>query len=461
MPQIKVLQQLTKTNLNIVGTVAGDPVVLDGATTFSAQIVSTGTGFDAHIFDNGTQAELSLQDIDYTSVDRGGNAITIAYTGGGTAGAEVVSVVSDAISVQIQNGVSTADDIVTAIENSVPASDLVTCVSTGSDGTITWTNLTDAAFSGMTGILQKTGGGADWNAGAFSSSVIATKGNFSFRVLASGVSKGWSGGLSATNPAGDFNVPAYSFLMDAATWQVVESGSGGLSGPHAYATNDILEIRVAGGVVGYYQNNVLIYTSLVSYPGNLYPTVCAFGPESQDLGDEFLLTQGQVIVSATHLTGGVDSDVDADTSTIEITGHGYQTGLLVTLTSTGTLPDGLAPATDYYVIVIDADHIQLAATVDDALAGIPISITTEGSEDGVDTITPTVAAGSCTFQLSNDALNVSPVNWTNAGGGGNLLGADPLIVEKAAPLGNWGRIRYTTTAGSISATAVIVTKGPN
>jgi hypothetical protein len=65
---------------------------------------------------------------EYLAVTAGaaGNSITVAYIGGGTAGAEVVTVVGTAITVQIQNGVSTANQVRTAVTASVPASALVT-----------------------------------------------------------------------------------------------------------------------------------------------------------------------------------------------------------------------------------------------------------------------------------------------------------------------------------------------
>jgi hypothetical protein len=73
-------------------------------------------------------AFVSIQDITYTAVALGtsGNAITVAYTTGGTAGAEVVTVISNAISVQIASGASTASQIVAAIKASTAASALVT-----------------------------------------------------------------------------------------------------------------------------------------------------------------------------------------------------------------------------------------------------------------------------------------------------------------------------------------------
>lgn len=78
-------------------------------------------------------ASLVVQDLTYTAdtAGTGGNAITIAYTTGGTAGAEVVSVVGNAISVQIESGVSTATQIKTAVDASGPASALVNVTVSG------------------------------------------------------------------------------------------------------------------------------------------------------------------------------------------------------------------------------------------------------------------------------------------------------------------------------------------
>lgn len=83
------------------------------------------------------KASRVIQDITYTALVRGlaGNSITVAYTAGGTAGAEVVTVTGTAISVQIQTGVSTATQVRAAVLASVPAVALITPVITGTAGT--------------------------------------------------------------------------------------------------------------------------------------------------------------------------------------------------------------------------------------------------------------------------------------------------------------------------------------
>lgn len=70
-------------------------------------------------------AAVTIQDLIYTAKASGGEAITIAYTTGGTAGSEVVTVVGNAISVQIESGVSTATQVKAAIDGDVDAAALV------------------------------------------------------------------------------------------------------------------------------------------------------------------------------------------------------------------------------------------------------------------------------------------------------------------------------------------------
>lgn len=91
--------------------------------------------FDDEEIDDGltsaaVAASVKIQDITYTADTAGtaGNSITIDYNTGGTAGSEVVSVVSNAISIQIQDGVSTAAQIKTAIDAYPAAAALVNLV---------------------------------------------------------------------------------------------------------------------------------------------------------------------------------------------------------------------------------------------------------------------------------------------------------------------------------------------
>ncbi|MBA7553142.1 hypothetical protein ES705_45729 [subsurface metagenome] len=61
------------------------------------------------------------------------------------------------------------------------------------------------------------------------------------------------------------------------------------------------------------------------------------------------------------------------------------TGSKIHFSTTGVLPSPFATGISYYAIRVDSNHIQVATSEDDALAGIQIDITDRGS--GVQTLT--------------------------------------------------------------------------
>lgn len=104
-------------------------------------------------------------------------------------------------------------------------------------------------------------------------------------------------------------------------------------------------------------------------------------------------------------TGGVAAagTIDLSLETMTITSHGFYTGEKVRLTTTGTLPGGLAVLTDYFIIKIDANNIAFATSLVNANAGTAINLTTSGS--GTQTITPTaLSAASIKGQRSDDGI---------------------------------------------------------
>ena len=100
---------------------------------------------------------------------------------------------------------------------------------------------------------------------------------------------------------------------------------------------------------------------------------------------------------------------DSTTDQLHSVAHGLNTGdgPVRTTNTGGALPTGLAAATDYYVIKVDADNFKLATSLANALAGTAIDIT---------------ANGTGTQTLNHQAGTLSP----------NL----PLLVTGSAP-GNW------------------------
>lgn len=82
----------------------------------------------------------------------------------------------------------------------------------------------------------------------------------------------------------------------------------------------------------------------------------------------------------------VDGDVTVGTETINIGSHPFYNLQRVQLTSSGTLPDGLSLATDYYIIYVDANNIKLASSKENAEVGTAVDITA-ASGGGTHTIT--------------------------------------------------------------------------
>ena len=86
------------------------------------------------------------------------------------------------------------------------------------------------------------------------------------------------------------------------------------------------------------------------------------------------------------------TDVVVATDTITVpTNTSLYDGTLIRLTTTGTLPTGLALGTDYFVIRVSATTIRLATTQANALATTPvvIDITAQGSGTHTATVTLT------------------------------------------------------------------------
>ncbi len=115
----------------------------------------------------------------------------------------------------------------------------------------------------------------------------------------------------------------------------------------------------------------------------------------------------------------VDGNVDVEEDTITKAAHGFATGRKVALTG-AVIPTGLS-ATDYWVIRVDADTLQLAASAADSLNGVAVDIT-DASGGGTHTLTPAaLGSGTLTWQWSpNDtdwyAFDASPSKAVSATG---------------------------------------------
>lgn len=134
---------------NLLAVILPGSFKLSAATTFSANAATL-----AIIVPTATAATLTLGGVTYTAVavDNTGNNIRVRYTGGATAGAEVVTVAGNDVTVQIEDGVSTITQVRVAFNLSAPAAALATA--TGTSGTA----VSIAAYTALAGGI--TGGGA-------------------------------------------------------------------------------------------------------------------------------------------------------------------------------------------------------------------------------------------------------------------------------------------------------------
>lgn len=80
------------------------------------------------------------------------------------------------------------------------------------------------------------------------------------------------------------------------------------------------------------------------------------------------------------------TDISLVNGAITESTHGYETGVVGQLSTSGSLPTGFSASTDYYVIRIDADTYALASSYANAVAGTRIIPTAIGS--GNQTYTP-------------------------------------------------------------------------
>lgn len=187
----------------------------------------------------------------------------------------------------------------------------------------------------------------------------------------------------------------------------------------------------------------------------------AFSAAATTMPAIFMLVDmlGWYPVTSTTTTGNQalinsrDFTVNAGTDLVTLSaGWDVQTGTAVRLTSTTTLPAGLATSTTYYWERTTATTGELCASLADAFAGTQIDITDAGT--GTHTMTmylgdrcPTDGAGVQAFLTPSVALGVGTPNiqltYTDAAGNtGNTTPTTLPISNASAPI---GQIEYSGT----------------
>lgn len=157
-------------------------------------------------------------------------------------------------------------------------------------------------------------------------------------------------------------------------------------------------------------------------------------------------TGNQALVNSSTFT------VDAGTDVVTVSGWDIQTGTPLRLTSTTTLPAGLALSTTYYWSRLSATTGEFCATLTDAMAGTQINITDTGT--GVHTATvylgdraPTEGAGVQAFLTPSVALGAGTPNCqiTYTDAAGNAGNTTPTTLPISAATAPIGQIEYSGT----------------
>jgi hypothetical protein len=133
-------------------------------------------------------------------------------------------------------------------------------------------------------------------------------------------------------------------------------------------------------------------------------------------GSLYLSFQVNATVNGTAKVMASATDINITTDTFTSTAHGYYTGLKGRFTTSSALPTGLALATDYYIIVTGVNTFQVAASMANALAAVPVAVDITAIGTGNQTFTPVAISGvSYKLQKANDFVD-NPGQTANKGG---------------------------------------------
>lgn len=163
-----------------------------------------------------------------------------------------------------------------------------------------------------------------------------------------------------------------------------------------------------------------------------------------------------VVAAITNVAPAAKAFTAAVTDICTAAGHGYLTGLKVQLTTTTTLPAGLALLTDYWVIKLSDNTFSLAASLVNAIAGTAIDITDTGT--GVHTITA-AAIGGASVKLQGSMDNVTFVDLPLKASGdatksANITATSNVLLYESDLSVNFVRTYYTLTGGQLSVSEI-------
>lgn len=481
---------------------ANDPGVAGNDITFSITAAG-GPGSDLEIVENYPEVDIApagspalyasvvIQDITYTAVNIGsaGNNLNITYVNDPlvtpNAGEYIVWTGGDNADWHMVSGASTAQSLYDALQ--------VSGYQTLVEGVITGNPLTAQVAVGATFLAGGDDGGAPISTadeiaaainaygGGFINAVVTGTGSnvqdpFDFVFLAGGlppqiistandvkaainadvsasalvVVTGAGGApltaLSPTNLSGGADAAIISTANDVKAAVNADGAASALvlvTGAGASPLIALAETNLSGGSPGGVVSTANDVKAAVNADVAAAALVLVTGAGATPLA----------AIAETNLFGGQDGEVNVGASELDIASHGFTTGLKVRLTTTGVLPAPLALMTDYFVIVVDANTIQLASTHQNALDGIFIVLTNAGS--GIGTVSPVSTSGFVTFQASNNA-----VIWDEVQAPTSITATGSTICNQPDASYRYFKAVKTVSAGQFDLQGLILVIGP-
>lgn len=193
-------------------------------------------------------------------------------------------------------------------------------------------------------------------------------------------------------------VPIFSSQLTVLGWVNMDGGTIG----NALSNATTLKDSTAEDLF----NTLWNYSNTASGWLPLYDSTGALVARGATSGDDWTANraialpqiQGKSVASQLAATISYTFTADAAANTLApafgtgvVANKAYPMGEVVTLTTTGNLPSGLATGTNYYVIPDSNTTIQLASTLANAVAGTAINFT-DATPTGIRTITRVIAA---------------------------------------------------------------------
>ena len=173
--------------------------------------------------------------------------------------------------------------------------------------------------------------------------------------------------IANTNPEGEYIFAG--LRSDTAAYSVTRDADGNITAVTYNGSTETRMVEVGAGV--YVPANI---------PGSDTTSAQAiFQTSETDIFANLILLRDR-LMAGENLVDEEQFTVDAGTDILTVANR-YATGAVVELSSTDTLPGGLSADTEYYAIRVSATEIQLAASLEDARAGIAIDIYDAGTGD--------------------------------------------------------------------------------